>query len=94
MPQPIGWSVPIEVPVQGPAGPTLVTVDLSFTADSWAKADVIVAGLMSQGYKVRTFTPKAQAPFGAAPGGYPPRNGYAPRPAYPPAYPPAFPPRY
>lgn len=91
MPAPIGWSVPIEIPIMGPMGPTKVTVDLSFSAESWMQAEQVIAGLIAQGYPVRTFTPKPQGfggGFNGNGGGYPPRAGYS-RPyggGYPPRY--------
>jgi len=54
----IGWSVPIEIPVEGRFGPCLVTVDLSFTMESWNDAPSVIQNLMRQGMKVRNFQPR------------------------------------
>lgn len=57
LPQPAGWSVPIEVPVQGPQGYSKATLYLAFTAESWTMAPQIVEALIMQGFQVRLFTP-------------------------------------
>lgn len=74
MPTPIGWSIPLEISVQGPQGPSKVTIDLAFGADTWQQAAQIVQGLISQGYPVKSWAPKqdfgGRGGFGGGGGGY------------------------
>lgn len=76
MPAPAGWSVVMELDVQGPRGQGKATVDLCYGPETWAQAPQIVAALIQQGYPVKVWVPKAA-------GGFPPRGGgYPPRPAW------------
>ena len=66
MPQPMGWSVVMEIEVQGPRGAGKATLDLCYGPETYAQAPQIVAALIQQGYPVKVWVPKAA-------GGYPPR---------------------
>ena len=79
LPTPVGWSVVMEIPTNGPRGAGKATVDLCYGPETWAQAPQIVEALVAQGYPVKVWTPKPA--FGG--GGYPPRGGgYPPRPAW------------
>lgn len=69
--EPIGWSVPIEVPGEGKYGPGTVTIDLCFGPESWKDAPDIIRGLQADGYEVRVYTPKSNngGGFGRGNGG-------------------------
>ena len=69
LPNPTGWSVPVEMPVNGPMGPSEVTVYIQFPAESLASAPAIINTLSAMGYKVRTFQPRQQFGGGGFGGG-------------------------
>jgi len=80
LPTPVGWSVVLEIPTNGPRGAGKATVDLCYGPETWAQAPQIVEALVAQGYPVKVWVPKPA--FGGG-GGYPPRGGgYPPRPAW------------
>ena len=58
LPTPVGWSVVMEIPTQGPNGMGKATVDLCYGPETWAQAPQIVAALAAQGYPVKVWTPK------------------------------------
>jgi len=77
IPNPIGWSVAVEVPVQGQQGYGTVSIDMAFSADTWQQAPQIVQAMVMMGYKVYVRMPKPA--FGG--GGFGGGGGFQ-RPAY------------
>jgi hypothetical protein len=69
MPSPVGWSVVMEIPMQGPKGQGTATVDLCYAPETWQQAPQIIAALIAQGYPVKVWVPKS-AGFGGAGGGF------------------------
>lgn len=61
MPTPLGWSVVMEIVVQGPQGQGKATVDLCYGPETWGQAPQIVGALIAQGYPVKVWVPKPQA---------------------------------
>ena len=75
---PIGFSIPVEIEVNGQYGPVKVTLDLAFGPEEWTKAPQIVETLMQQGYKVKSWDPnraKGGGNWGGNRGGYGGGNG-------------------
>jgi hypothetical protein len=66
LPAPLGWSVVMEIQVQGPRGMGKATVDLCYGPETWQQAPQIVGALLAQGYPVKVWVPK---PFGVGGGG-------------------------
>jgi hypothetical protein len=64
MPAPLGWSVVMEIVVQGPQGQGKATVDLCYGPETWGQAPQIVAALITQGYPVKVWVPKPAGGFG------------------------------
>lgn len=69
MPPPVGWSVVMEIEVQGPRGAGKATLDLCYGPETWPQAPQIVSALIQQGFPVKVWVPKAAGGFGGGGGG-------------------------
>jgi hypothetical protein len=81
MPQNLGFSVPIEIEVNGPMGFGKVTIYLSFPPEAFSHAKQVIEDMLGQGYPIRVFTPKRdRGDFGGGQGynggGWNNRGGY------------------
>ena len=64
MPQPAGWSIVMEIEVQGPKGAGKATVDLCYGPETWSQAPQIVQALIQQGFPVKVWVPKQNTGWG------------------------------